>query len=78
MLARQGKLEEAEEQLNGALQQNPNSPEAHNNLGWVLLLQGHPEKSIEEFSTALRLKPDFKLAQENLNRAQAQLRPGRE
>jgi hypothetical protein len=42
----------------------------------VLLLQGHPEKSIPEFSTALRLRPDFKLAQENMNRAQAQINAG--
>jgi Flp pilus assembly protein TadD len=71
MLARMGKLSEAREQLGTALRLNPNSPEAHNNLGLVLLMQGDADKSIPEFSTALRLKPEFRLAQENLNRAQA-------
>jgi Flp pilus assembly protein TadD len=78
MLARLGKLPEAREQLGMALRLNPNSPEAHNNLGLVLLMQGDADKSIPEFSTALRLKPEFKLAQENLNRAQAQLKARRD
>jgi tetratricopeptide (TPR) repeat protein len=69
-----GKLPEAKEQLNEALRLNPNVPEAHNNLGLVLLMEGKPEQSILEFSAALRLKPGFRLAQENLNRAQAQVK----
>jgi len=64
----------AREQLNESVRLNSNSPEAHNNLGLVLLMQGDPERSIPEFSTALRLRPEFRLAQENLNRAHAQIK----
>jgi len=39
-----------------------------------MLMRGEPEQSIPEFVTALRMNPDFRLAQENLNRARAQLR----
>jgi tetratricopeptide (TPR) repeat protein len=64
--------------LNEAIRLDPNIAEAHNNLGLVLLMQGNPEKSIPHFSTALRLKPDLKVAQDNLNRAQAQINARRE
>jgi Flp pilus assembly protein TadD len=73
MLTRAGKLNEAVEQLNEAVRLNPNSPEAQNNLGLVLLMRGDAAQSIAHFSNALRLRPDFKLAQDNLNRAQSQL-----
>jgi Flp pilus assembly protein TadD len=73
MLARQGKLVEAAEQLNELLRLNPDNAEAHNNLGLVFLSSGKLEESVREFSTALRLKPDLRVATGNLQHAQAQI-----
>ena len=73
MLARQGKLQEGAEQLNEALRLNPNSAEAHNDLGLVLLAQGKPEESLPHFSAAMDLKPNFTVARDNLRRAQRQI-----
>jgi tetratricopeptide (TPR) repeat protein len=73
LMAHQGRLPEAVEQLNEALRLNPNSAEAHTTLGVVLLRSGKAEDSIPHFLAALRLKPDWALARENLKRAQAQI-----
>ena len=64
---------ETVDQLNEALRLNPGSAEAHNNLGLVLLASGKPDESAAHFSTALRLKPDLAVAQENLRHAQMQI-----
>jgi Tfp pilus assembly protein PilF len=72
-LAAQGKLAEATEQLNEALRLNPNSAEAHHNLGLVLFASGKEEEGVAEFSAALRLKPDLTVARDSLERAQAQI-----
>jgi tetratricopeptide (TPR) repeat protein len=68
-----GRIPEAIDQLHEALRLNPNNAEAHANLGLALLESGKPRESIPEFEAALRLKPEFKLAADNLHRAQAQL-----
>jgi len=39
----------------------------------ALLAAGKSRESISEFEAALRLKPDLKVAADNLRRAQAQL-----
>jgi Flp pilus assembly protein TadD len=70
MLVRLGKLSEATSQLNEALRLKPDSAEAHNDLGLVLLMAGQPENSIPHFSAALRLKPNLTAASDNLKRAQ--------
>ena len=62
MLARKRKLSEAFTQLEEALRLNPDSSEAHNNLGLVFLMAKQPEKSLPHFSAALRLKPDLTVA----------------
>ena len=49
----------------------PDSAEAHNNLGLVLLASGKARESIPEFEAALRLKPELKVAADNLHCAQA-------
>jgi Flp pilus assembly protein TadD len=72
-LAGLGRIPEAIDQLHEALRLNPNNAEAHANLGLALLESGKPRESIPEFEAALRLKPEFKLAADNLHRAQAQL-----
>jgi tetratricopeptide (TPR) repeat protein len=73
LLMREGKVAEAVEPLNKALQLNPNSATAHYDLGMVLLKLGKSDESISHFSTAIRLKPDWALPRENLKRAQRQI-----
>ena len=51
---------------------SPSSPDAHNALGWVLLLQGRGDAAIEQLRIALKLKPAFVQAHINLANALAQ------
>jgi Tfp pilus assembly protein PilF len=73
LLVRQGKLAEAMEQLNEALRLNPNSAETHEALGVALAMSGKAEQSIPHFLAALRIRPDWALARDNLKRAQNQI-----
>jgi len=73
LLVRQGKLAEAMEQLNEALRLNPNSAETHEALGVALAMSGNAEQSIPHFLAALRIRPDWALARDNLKRAQNQI-----
>jgi hypothetical protein len=73
LLVRQGKLAEAMEQLNEALRLNPNSAETHEALGAALAMSGKAEQSITHFLAALRIRPDWALARDNLKRAQNQI-----
>jgi tetratricopeptide (TPR) repeat protein len=63
-----------------ALQVEPNHAEAHNNLATVLMALKRYEEAISHYSDAVRLRPDYKEAKENLEkamqlRAQAQAQP---
>src|SRR5260370_33284260 len=42
-------------------------PEGPNSLGWVLLAQGEIDSAIVHFQTAVKLNPDFALAQMNFS-----------
>ena len=44
----------------------PSLPSAHNNLGYMLFLQGDRSGAIARYREALRLAPDFALARNNL------------
>jgi tetratricopeptide (TPR) repeat protein len=61
-----GKLPEAEQEFREALALKPNSPEAHYNLGNILLRQRRPAEAEPFFREALRLKPNLAYAQFNL------------
>jgi hypothetical protein len=54
-----------------ALRLRPAYPEAHNNLGGVLLMQGRRAEAIEHFTAALRSRPNFPAAQKNLRLAES-------
>ena len=74
MLARQGRMAEAVEQLNEALRLNPNSAEAHNNLGVVLLRSGKGRREHSAFLGRHTAKARVgRLSRDNLKRAQTQI-----
>src|SRR5882724_11791862 len=50
----------------------PGSPEAHNSLGWVLMMQGNVDEAILQFNSALQLKSNFPQAHLNLANALVQ------
>jgi Tfp pilus assembly protein PilF len=61
---------EANQYLQRLVQIHPGDPAAHFNYGAVLAEQGKWKEAAAEFSEALRLKPDFVAAKqqlENLN-----------
>src|SRR5262252_3759190 len=65
-LARQGKLTEAIEQYEQALQLKPDEAEAYTNLGGVLARQGKLTEAVQNCERALQLEPDYAEACYNL------------
>jgi Flp pilus assembly protein TadD len=53
---------------------NPNDAEARNDLGVALAKKGQMYEAIGQFEEALRIRPDFSPAQDNLARARAMVR----
>ena len=74
-LAAAGRLPEAIEQFNSALEGRPDYPEAHNYLGMALMMQGNREEAVRHFRQALWLKPDFAPARRNLDDALGKRNP---
>ena len=70
-LADQGKLTEAIQQYERALQLNPDYIEAENNLGLALATQGKLAEAIQHYERALQVKPDDIAAHYNLGNALA-------
>jgi tetratricopeptide (TPR) repeat protein len=62
-------LEEAIAHFREAVQLNPESAEAHSNLGAGLGLQGKLDEAIVHFRRALQIDPDHVNARENLRKA---------
>src|SRR4029077_18776632 len=62
----------ARKQFETAIRLNPDSPEAHNYLGWVLYATVEIKPAIAEFETAIRLEPSLAEAHVNLSAALAQ------
>ena len=61
-----GKLDEAIEHYQKALQLDPDLPEAQLNLGNALMEQGKTEQGIAHIQKAVQLKPDYAEAHNNL------------
>jgi hypothetical protein len=53
---------------------NPGYADARNSLGVALVQKGQLDDGIAQFQEVLRFKPDFRLAQDNLSKAQGLLR----
>jgi tetratricopeptide (TPR) repeat protein len=64
-----GRIPEAIEQYETALQLNPNMVEAHNNLGLALDQTGRTSEAIEQYEQALKFNPHFGVALTNLGNA---------
>ena len=70
VLLMQGKLAEAVGELEVSLRLAPKSPQAHNNLGYVLIkTPARLGEAIDLFQTAVLLKPDYAEAHCNLGAA---------
>jgi tetratricopeptide (TPR) repeat protein len=65
-LERIGKSEEAFEQFNKAVQINESYPEAHCNLARQLAQRGRPDEAVAHLKEALRLRPGYEQAKEQL------------
>ena len=64
-----GRLDQAVLAFRNAININPNSADAHNNLGNVFIDQGKPEEAIKAFDEALTIKPDYAEAYYNKGNA---------
>jgi tetratricopeptide (TPR) repeat protein len=68
-LTEQGRLDEAIEHLQKALEIHPGHPECHNNLGNALLQAGQVDEAIEHLQKALQINPGDEEACYNLGNA---------
>jgi protein O-mannosyl-transferase len=66
-----GKLDEAIQHYEQALQINPDYVQAHNNLGIAFATQGKLDEAIQHFERLLQLKPDYAEVHNNLGLALA-------
>ena len=65
-LARQGRFEEAADQIRTCLARVPGRPDMYCQLGWVSLRLAKPSEARAAFEEALRIEPDFRPAHEGL------------
>ena len=65
-MTRQNRIDEAIDAFRNALSADPDSVQAHFNLGATLSRQGHSEDAIREFRATLQLDPDYKPARQQL------------
>jgi tetratricopeptide (TPR) repeat protein len=70
-LADQGKLDEAIQHFERALQLRPDYADALNNLGFALAKQGRWDEAIQHYERTLQLRPDYAEAHCNLGIALA-------
>jgi tetratricopeptide (TPR) repeat protein len=68
-LAAAGQSDAACQYIEEALKVRPDSSEAHNDLGTVLMQMGKPAEAMQQFHEALRISPDYLQAHFNLGKA---------
>jgi tetratricopeptide (TPR) repeat protein len=68
----QDKLDEARVEIDKSISQNPNLPDSYNTLGIILMKQNKSAEAVKQFEKALQLKPDYKPAKENLEKAKGE------
>ncbi len=78
VLARTGAFGEAREILERVIRDAPDMVEAHANLANVLEAQGHPEKALQSWQTALAKRPDWPPAVDAIKRLQTAVAPTRQ
>ncbi|MGI8992304.1 MAG: tetratricopeptide repeat protein [Bryobacteraceae bacterium] len=66
-----GQWSQGEQAHRAALSLAPGRDDLHNNLGYCLLMQKNNDAAAEEFRAALKLKPDSRIARDNLGVALA-------
>jgi tetratricopeptide (TPR) repeat protein len=66
VLIKKGQGKKAADHLHILIQQNPDSPDAHNTLGSLLQQEGELVAATEEFKAALKCEPTFAMAALNL------------
>jgi TolB-like protein/DNA-binding winged helix-turn-helix (wHTH) protein len=59
LLMTEGRFDEAEQQMNAALDVDPRSPILRTNLGWLHYFEGHTSQAIDEINEVVRESPDF-------------------
>jgi Flp pilus assembly protein TadD len=70
-LIRQGRFDEAVQELKEALQRQPDSAEAHFHLGVALAAQRHHDEAVAELRRTLELEPGYADAKQQLEKLQA-------
>ena len=66
ILAGLGEVAKALQELQALIQEFPELPEPHNNLGVLLAAQGKYEAALSALSSALQARPNYKIALQNL------------
>jgi tetratricopeptide (TPR) repeat protein len=66
ILAGKGQVAQAVQELQALIQEFPELPEPHNNLGVLLAAQGKYEAALTALSSALQARPNYKIALQNL------------
>lgn len=59
LLMTEGRFDEAEQQMEAALDVDPRSPILRTNLGWLHYYEGHTSQAIAEIGEVVRENPDF-------------------
>ncbi|MGA9777589.1 MAG: tetratricopeptide repeat protein [Verrucomicrobiia bacterium] len=70
-LYKEGRIQEAIEHYQKAIQINPNFSESQNNLGVALAAEGRFDEAIENYHKAIQINPNFSAALNNLGLALA-------
>ncbi len=68
------RYQDAIDEFRAALKWNPDSVEAHNNLGIALASIGRMDEAVDEFNRALAIDPEFEDARRNLGMVHSRVR----